>query len=123
MAQLASNAPRGAFYVALGKRLEHLRKRLQFTQREVAERVGVSQQTIFAYETAERRVPVALLPALAEVLRVPVAVLLGITVPPPLPKWRASPAQLRHVEQLRKLNKRDRLAVVRITMALAQLEK
>ena len=109
-----------AFHVALGKRLEQLRKRQQFSMTELAERIGVTPQALYAYEIGDRRVPTALLPALSQALRVSYDVLLGLTPAPQLPKWRASPAQLRHVEQLRKLAKRDRLAVIRITHALAK---
>lgn len=117
------DAPGSAFHVALGRRLESLRKRMQFTGKELAERIGVSQQCLHQYETAERRVPTGLLLPLAEALRVPVTVLIGVTAAPALPKWRESPQQRRHLDQLRKLPRRDRVAVMRITQALARLDR
>ena len=66
--------------------------------------------------------PAALLPVFSKTLRVPVETLLGLT---PEPKERlnpVSPAQRRHIGELRKLGKRDRLAVMRITAALAQFD-
>ena len=108
------------FYVALGRRLEALRKRQQFQLSELAARVGVTPQALYAYEIGDRRVPSALLLPLSEALRVPVTALLGVAAAPSLPKWAASPAQLRYVEQLRCLAKRDRLAIMRITEALSR---
>lgn len=116
------DTPGSAFHLALDGRLTFLRKRLQFTLTEVAERIGVTPQALYGYETGDRRVPTALLPVLSQTLRVPVETLLGLSPAPQLPKWKSSPEQRRHLEQLRKLARRDRLAVVRITKALGRLE-
>lgn len=109
------------FYVALGRRIEQLRKRQQFELSEVAARIGVTPQALYAYETGDRRVPTALLPILARTLRVSVEVLLGLAPEVRQRLSPVSPAQRRHVDELRKLPKRDRLAVMRITEALSRL--
>lgn len=62
------------FNVALGKRLTVLRKRLEFTPKELADRIGVTQQALYGYEVGDRRVPTALLPALSQTLHVPLDV-------------------------------------------------
>lgn len=111
------------FYMALGKRITELRKERELSQREVAESVGVSQQALFGYEIADRRVPTCLLPALARTFRVSVESLLGVAPLPPVRQARVSPAQQRHVEQLHRLDNRDRLAIMRITEALGKFEQ
>ena len=118
-----SAAAGSPFYVALGRRIEQLRKRQQFQLSEVAARIGVTPQALYAYEIGERRVPTALLPVLSRTLGVTVETLLGLTPEPRARPNPVSPAQRRHVDELRKLDKRDRLAVMRITEALALLDQ
>ena len=50
----------------IGERIARLRKEHRITQ--LAERLGVSQQTIQAYESGKRRIQVAALPELAQLL-------------------------------------------------------
>lgn len=111
------------FYVMLGKRLEALRKHQQFQLGELASRIGVTPQALYAYETGDRRVPTALLPVLSRTLRVPLETLLGLAPEPRERLKPVSPAQRRHVDELRKLDKRDRLAIMRITEALARSDR
>lgn len=118
-----SAAAGSPFYLALGKRLEALRKRQHFQLSELAQRIGVTPQALYAYEIGERRVPTALLPVLSRTLRVPVETLLGLAPEPRERLKPVSPAQRRHVDELRKLDKRDRLAIMRITEALAQFDR
>ncbi|MEO8387622.1 MAG: helix-turn-helix transcriptional regulator [Polaromonas sp.] len=56
------------FFVALGSRIAEVRKRLAITQMQLAETLAVSQQTVNAYESGQRRVPVSMLPLLAHTL-------------------------------------------------------
>ena len=51
-----------AFFKRLGARVAELRKALDITQVQVAEHLGVSQQTANAYETGYRRIPVSAIP-------------------------------------------------------------
>ena len=48
------------FFIALGGRIAALRKQQDITQVQLAELIGVTQQTINSYETGRRRVPVSL---------------------------------------------------------------
>jgi Zn-dependent peptidase ImmA (M78 family)/DNA-binding XRE family transcriptional regulator len=57
--------------------IHQFREQLGLTQQEVGERVGVTRQTIAAWEKGERDVSVAQLARLAKVLRVPLELLLG----------------------------------------------
>ncbi len=59
-----------SFFVKLGKRITELRGRQALTQTQLAERLGVSYQTVNSFEHGRRRVPVSMLPALAEQLSV-----------------------------------------------------
>lgn len=47
-----------AFYAALGKRIEQLRKSRGYTQAEVAALIGTSQQGVFDFGIGTRRVSV-----------------------------------------------------------------
>jgi transcriptional regulator with XRE-family HTH domain len=58
------------FFVKLGERIAELRRARALTQAQVAERFAVSQQTINSFERGRRRVPVSLLPELAQILDV-----------------------------------------------------
>ncbi len=66
-----------AFFIALGARIARLRKEQDITQVQLAELIGISQQTINSYETGRRRIPVSLLPAIAKRLGVAVEALLS----------------------------------------------
>ena len=65
------------FFITLGGRIARIRKDQDITQAQLAELIGITQQTINSYETGRRRVPVSLLPAIAKRLGVAVETLLG----------------------------------------------
>jgi len=65
-----------AFFAALGGRIARLRKQQDITQVQLAELLGITQQTLNSYEIGRRRVPVSLLPALAKRLGVAVEAIL-----------------------------------------------
>jgi transcriptional regulator with XRE-family HTH domain len=106
------------FYRAIGKRIAALRKERELTQRELGERLGLTQGAVFNYEIAVTRVPAAVLVDLTRIFDVSIEHLLGLAPAPRLS--RGSPAQRRHVDDMRQLPKRDRLAVMRIIRALAK---
>lgn len=66
-----------AFFIALGERLAALRKTQGLTQVQLAERLDVCQQAVTAYESGQRRVPISMLPALADTFGVTVEELIG----------------------------------------------
>jgi transcriptional regulator with XRE-family HTH domain len=66
-----------AFFIQLGERITLLRKGQAITQVQLAEQLGVSQQTVTAYESGRRRVPISHLPRLAVLLGVSVETLIG----------------------------------------------
>ena len=65
------------FFKTLGTRVAELRKAQNFTQQQLAELLGLSQQMIASYEVGHRRVPISVLPALATALAVSIDRLLG----------------------------------------------
>lgn len=66
-----------SFYVQLGRRIAELRKAADITQTELAEILGVAQQTMAHYEGGVSRIAVSLLPPLARTLSTTVEELIG----------------------------------------------
>lgn len=66
-----------AFFAQLGARIAQLRKTQGITQVQLADVLGVSQQTITAYEVGRRRIQVSSLPVIAKTLGVAVEELVG----------------------------------------------
>ena len=69
LAMTISTAERD-FFVELGARIAALRKARSITQVQLAEKLGISQQTLQSYECGRRRVPVSAMPAVAQHLEV-----------------------------------------------------
>ena len=65
------------FFVALGQRIAQLRRERGWTQQELAEKLGVAQQTLAHYEVARIRMPASTLPLLATLFMTPVDTLVG----------------------------------------------
>lgn len=106
------------FHRALGKRITALRKEFELTQAELARVLGVSQQTVFAFELGDRRISIDKVPLLTRTFGMSADQLLGIVPVPSLPRARTSPAELRLVEQVRSLSMTDRRVVRRVAEAL-----
>ena len=66
-----------AFYAALGQRVAVQRKTLGLTQQQLADTLGIAQQTLAHYEVGRLRIAAALLPRLSQLLRMPLEELLG----------------------------------------------
>ena len=79
IATMAISQDERAFFVQLGAQVAELRKAQGITQIQMAETLGVSQQTVNSYEVARRRIPVSALPVLAKLLTVSIDELLGET--------------------------------------------
>lgn len=77
IATMAISPDERAFFVELGARIAELRKAQGITQIQMAEALGVSQQTVNSYEVARRRVPVSALPILGRLFNITVDELLG----------------------------------------------
>ena len=93
-ATMAISSEERAFFVAMGERIAALRKAHNVTQVQLAEAIGVSQQTLQSYEVGRRRIPVSALPAVARTLSVSLEELFGEDRPAarskrgPVPQWQ-----------------------------------
>lgn len=65
------------FLKALGTRIARLRKEQDISQRAMADELGIAQQTYAHYEVGRIRMPVSMLPAIAQFFGVSVDELLG----------------------------------------------
>lgn len=89
------------FFKQLGARIAESRKENKLTQVQLAEVLGISQQTLAHYEVGRLRVPASMLPTLAQIFGVSVDDLLGVgnggTKRGPAPKLQ------QQIEQLQRL--------------------
>ncbi len=85
-----------------GARLAGLRAAAALTQREVADRLGITRRQIAYYESGSGRPPGALLGQLADLFRVSTDVLLGRTLRTPAASRLSSAAlaRLRQIERM-----------------------
>ena len=108
------------FFVELGKRIAHLRKEQGLTQQQLAEQLGVAQQTLAHYEGARLRVPASMLPHLAQILAVPVDVLIGQHAAGKSKRGPAPKLQ-QHIEAISQLPKpKQRFVLEMLETVLAQ---
>jgi transcriptional regulator with XRE-family HTH domain len=109
-----SQAQSKSYFVALGARVAAIRKSQGFTQAELARRVDVSQQAIFAYELGERRISVLVLDKLANVFRMSLEELGRTSRPIRSKRQRLSPRAMRNAERLQALTKTQQRFIVKI---------
>lgn len=112
----ASDRP---FYRALGLRIAAARKAAGLTQTQLAEQLGIAQQTLAHYEAGRLRVAVALLSPLARALGVSTEALLGEQAPPA--KRGPAPKLQQQMERIQRLPKpQQRFVMQMIDTVLAQ---
>lgn len=98
------------FFKQLGARIAQLRKeRGGLTQAQLAEMLGLTQQMVASYEVGRRRVPVSLLPPIADALTISIEELIGR--PPARVAAKRGPApklqqQIERIGQLPKAKQR-----------------
>jgi transcriptional regulator with XRE-family HTH domain len=73
------------------KRMASIRKELNLTQAELAEKIGIKQQVIASYEIGRRRIPISALVKLSQALYVKIEDLLPLEEKP---KRRGPPPRL-----------------------------
>lgn len=111
-----------AFFKAMGTRIANARKAMNLTQQQLADELGLVQQTVAHYEVGRIRVPSTQLPKLAETLNLTLEELLGLegksrhkAKPGPSSKLESQ------IERLRQLPKaKQQLLVAMLDAALAQ---
>jgi transcriptional regulator with XRE-family HTH domain len=102
-----------AYFKALGARIAQRRKQLGLTQTQLAEALSIAQQTFASYEVGRHRIPVSLLPALAQALKVEIEVLLGNAAKSKLK--RGPPPQFQqHIERIGTLPKAQQRLVMQM---------
>ncbi|MBE5214921.1 helix-turn-helix domain-containing protein [Pectobacterium sp. A535-S3-A17] len=74
----AMNTKDETFFKELGTRIALARKAQQLTQQQLAEQLGIAQQTMAHYEGGRLKVSAALLPQLAQILSLSLDELLGL---------------------------------------------
>jgi transcriptional regulator with XRE-family HTH domain len=114
------------FFKEMGSRIAAARKARGMTQVQLAERLGVSQQTLAHYEVGRVGVGAPMLPMLAEILDLSFDEILVGQVAPYRPGKRGPPSHLaQHLERIAQLPKaKQRLVVEMIDSVIvkAQLE-
>lgn len=88
-----------AFYQQLGRRIAERRKAAGLTQTDLAQELGIAQQTMAHYEGGTARIAVAMLPTVARVLATSIEDLLGEDRPGP-GKRGPAPKLQRQFEQI-----------------------
>lgn len=120
LSPVALSKEESAFFVRLGARIAQLRKEQGITQVQLAEQLGVSQQTITAYEVGRRRIQVSALPVIAQVLGVAVETLMGET-PTATRKRGPAPKLQQQMDRINQLPKaRQQFVMQVIDSMLAQ---
>lgn len=102
-----------AFFMALGERITQLRKARGMTQTQLAETLGVSQQTIQAYEVGRRRIQVSALPVVARILSVSLEELFGAAE-------QAAPRWQQQIEAISKLPETQQRFVAQVLDAVIE---
>jgi transcriptional regulator with XRE-family HTH domain len=105
------------FFTGLGERVAQLRKARNITQVQLAETLGVSQQTVQAYEVGRRRVPVSTLRLLAKTLGMSLDELMAEGAHAPRKRGPVSQIQ-QHMERISQLPKPKQRAVMDVIEAM-----
>lgn len=106
-----------AFFIALGQRIADQRKALGITQVELAATLGISQQAMNSFEKGRRRVPVSLLPVIAQTLDSTLDALVSdqAASPAAAPKKRGPQKKIRQqLERIEALPLAEQRAIVRV---------
>ena len=102
------------FYMQLGQRIAERRKALGITQTQLAEVLGIAQQTMAHYEGGVARIAVESLRTLAHTLDVSMEELVGDADPKRAAKRGPAPRIQRQLEQLQQLPKIKQQAILQV---------
>jgi len=108
------------FYRELGQRIARFRKAQNLTQTQLAEALGIAQQTLAHYEGGSLRVSVALLKAVAQTLKVSVEDLLDEPVPAAKRKRGPSSRLQQQIEQVEQLPRSKQKFVMEVLDTVIQ---
>jgi transcriptional regulator with XRE-family HTH domain len=102
------------FFKDLGARVAQLRKGQGLTQTQLAERLGIAQQTLAHYEVGRLRVAASMLPTLAQMLGTSVEELIGQSPARAGGKRGPAPRLQKQLERLSALPKPKQRAVMEV---------
>jgi len=112
------------FFVELGKRIAQLRRDQNMTQQQLADALGIAQQTLAHYEVARLRVPASMLPTLGEIFKVPVDELIGQPATARSSKRGPASQLQRSIERISELPKtKQRFVIEMLETVLAQASR
>jgi transcriptional regulator with XRE-family HTH domain len=95
---------------SLSQRISKLRKDLNLTQTQVADKLGITQPAYARYEAAQRKIPIDLMPNLASAFGISVEDLLGISTKS---KKRGPQSQLeKRFEEIQALSKKEQRYII-----------
>jgi len=96
------NSHEKQFFKDLGLRIAQARRNQNLTQQQLADHLGIAQQTLANYEAGHVRFPASILPILGEVLKLTPEELLGHDAKPKLKRGPASRLD-QQIESIRQL--------------------
>ena len=99
------------FFRAMGARITDARKARNLTQQDLADRLGIAQQTYAQYEAGIRRIPASMLPKLAHHLSLTLDELMGVGATSKSKPGPSSKLELQ-IEQLRQLPRATQKVVI-----------
>jgi transcriptional regulator with XRE-family HTH domain len=107
------------YYEAVGRRITELRKKHGLTQRDLSRVLGVSQQTVFAYEIGARRILVLTLIKIADVLCVSLEQLANVGRELEPPTFHGlTPLEMHLARRFQRLSKSQQRLLKRLVDAL-----
>lgn len=113
------NSDENSYFREMGRRIAKARKELGLTQVQLAETLDIAQQTYACYEIGSRRIPVSLLPTLAQALAMETDVLLGATTKAQAKRGPA-PKLLQQMERIQRLPKAQQRFVMQMIDTVLQ---
>lgn len=102
------------FYQRLGRRIAEHRKALGLTQTDLAQELGVAQQTMAHYEGGTARIAAAMLPTVARVLGVAIEELIGMPARRGVGKRGPQPKIALQLQQIEALPKAKQRAIAQV---------
>ena len=107
------NSQEMVYFKALGARIAQARKRMGFTQQQLADQLGIAQQTFANYEAGLVRFPASTLPLLGQLLDLSPEELLGHDARPKLKRGPAS-RLAQQIERIRQLPRATQQVLVKM---------
>ena len=118
---MAISSQEREFFIQLGARIAKQRNTRDITQVQMAETLGVSQQTINSYEAGRRRVPVSALPILANSLDMSIDELINKQTSTATAGKRGPASKLqKQIEQIRQLPRTQQTFVSKMLETVIQ---